>query len=255
MPIYNKNQNNALLIYTENVFRIRMRIRCIFHRLISILLYAVIASVSAYANISIGTLKVLSYDAERLCPVQGTEGSSANLFTPSKNRDIGLSVYGHFSFGSRLIRFMLQPEIIITLNNGINTQPGIGFKNGMISMQTSFNSKFSGAVIDIPLLFGGDLALPYVTISLFKGPYLSIPLYGVIEKGFDIRSLQLYYLTGGITTGLRCTIRMVTGNLVFDMRYNKDLPITQISRIPQELLPITERKNICVSIGYQYHFK
>ena len=198
------------------------------------------AALCAQVHISAGVMKMVPYQLTKQYTVQ---------------RDIAFSAYGHFSFGSSTARFVFQPEVMITLQNGMNAVPGIGFKNGVISMNAALAPSITGAVIDVPLLFGADMHFPRVTITSFIGPYLSVPLHGAIQSVQDIQQQRVYYLSGGITFGVRCAVALFAGVMALDLRCSRDFSEYALLSDPLNAAAYEPRSNICVSIGYEYRFK
>lgn len=169
-----------------------------------------------------------------------TGGGYAETFEKAETAHFGQNLSLYFGSNSRKSLLGFQIEGNFVFNNGIS----------LTDVKNSEDVNFSYMSLDLPLL----LRIGIGEISLFAGPYISIPITPLtvtyrdssteydIEKIFDIMSS--YGILGGLTLGLNAG----PGYIVLDGRYMYDFNEIGISNTAG----VFRRHGICLTIGYEF---
>lgn len=138
--------------------------------------------------------------------------------------------------------FGIQPEIDITVNNGIKATFADG---GQVS--ATYHS------LDIPLLLSFSIIHSPVLVRVFAGPYLAIP---ISKMNFEVAgisggaSADTTDVTGGVTGGFAAGFRVGPGNIIGDIRYMNDFSEVSVNYKGNAMKGFL-RRSVNITVGYE----
>ncbi|MDR0561300.1 MAG: hypothetical protein LBG73_01250 [Spirochaetaceae bacterium] len=164
----------------------------------------------------------------------------AKNFEKAETSHLGGELSFYFGSNSRKTLLGFQMEGNLVFNNGMS----------LTGSSSSDDLKFSYMSLDVPLL----LRMGIGGISLFAGPYISIPLTPLTigdnssEKDYDIEKTINFMSSYGILGGITIGIQVGPGHIVLDGRYMYDF--NEICILNDRAL--FRRHGLNLTIGYEF---
>ena len=139
-------------------------------------------------------------------------------------------------------RFGIQPEINLTVNNGLEYADSVGAHQGSFS----YNS------LDIPVLLYFKFIHSPVSVSVSAAPYLSIPVskMNVNISGVGNTSVETTGIVLGVLGGVSVGFPVGPGNIIGDIRYLNDFSDVKINYNGRTVNSFL-RRSVNVTIGYE----
>ncbi len=222
-------------------------------KIITLLIAILVIGGTAFADVSLGIngsfgSGVGSVRTGEFDDIYGASDDNMNIIP-------GFLISSQITFGSESGGFFIRPEAGMLFNNGVGNGFHFTYEDETIGISNDSLCEVSVSTIDIPVLFGMESKVSDVWIlDYYMGPYISIPLAGMITSAELTSQLKGISPIFGGTAGVTGNIKAGPGFVVLDMRYLFDFSSTKMEATNGEPVSLYARRNIILNAGYKLAF-